>query len=542
MVKLLIDGREVEMEGGATVLAAAAKLGIEIPTLCHWEGCDAQTSCLVCGVKINGGARLVPSCATVVVEGMEVESETAEVRAFRKAAIELILGEHAGDCRGPCENVCPAHMDIPAMLRCVEAGDLKGAVTVVKETIPLPATLGRICPELCEKGCRRAAFDQAVSICAVKRYVGDKGIEAGASFLPECGAASGKRVAIVGGGAAGLTAAWFLRLKGHGVVVFDERLLPGGAMRHAIGEERLPRAVLNAETQLIEAMGVEFFMNTRVDATMMEQLRRDFDAVLLTVGTVDKVVAAGLGVEFVGKGVKVDRKTMQTGVAKVFAAGGAVSPSQYAVRAVADGKIVAERIHAFLGGEVCEENGFASRMGRLSDAEMDRFFAEVPTISREVPRGGMKETLSDVRAVHEAARCGHCECSKLDSCRLFAVATRYGVNAGKFRGARREFRRESSHRVVVYEPGKCIACGLCVAIASKAAEPLGLTFVGRGFDVKVGVPLNAEFGKALERVARECVAACPTGALDLRYDTSADTDTRRVSLPQVTERRSSIDG
>src|ERR1035437_4867912 len=120
MPKLKIDNRPIEVPPGTTILAAAAKLGIQIPTLCHLEGCDPQTSCLVCLVKINNASRLVPSCATVAQEGMEVESETAEVRSFRRAALELLLGEHAGDCYAPCQNVCPAHMDIPTMMRNIE--------------------------------------------------------------------------------------------------------------------------------------------------------------------------------------------------------------------------------------------------------------------------------------------------------------------------------------------------------------------------------------------------------------------------------------
>ncbi|MCL2645816.1 MAG: 2Fe-2S iron-sulfur cluster-binding protein [Phycisphaerales bacterium] len=550
MPKLRIDNREVEVAAGTTLLAAAAKLGIRIPALCHLEGCDAQTSCLVCLVKVNGGSRLVPSCATVAVEGMVVESETAEVRSFRKAAIELLLAEHAGDCYAPCENVCPAHMDIPTMMRNIEAGDLRAAVATVKKAIPLPATLGRICPELCEKGCRRASRDDSVSICSLKRYVGDKDLAKGGGnspYLPECKPASGKSVAIVGSGPAGLTAAWFLRQNGHAVTLFDDHPLPGGALRYAIAEELLPRATLNAEIDLIRALGsgegVTFVMNTRVDAGKMAELKRDFDAILLAAGPVDQEKAAALGADYVGKGIKVDRKTLQTQEPKVFAAGSALIPLQHAIRAVADGKNAAKHMHAFLIAEAREQGGggeFASRMGRLTDAEMDRFFAETPTFPREIPHrgggGGTKDGLSDSQAVREASRCAHCDCSKLDSCRLHDVAMSYQANPARYRGTRREFQRQSVHPLIVYESGKCILCGLCVAIASRAAEPLGLTFIGRGFNVKVGVPLNAEFSKALERVARECVAACPSGALDLRYDAPAERDANppiRLSLPQL---------
>ena len=157
MPKLKIDHREVEVPPGATVLDAARALGIDIPTLCFRDGCEAATSCLVCLVKIAEHRRLVPACATAAAEGMEVESETAEVRQFRRSALELLLSDHLGDCLAPCWFTCPAHMDIPQMLRQVAAGQLHEAIATVKRDIALPAVLGRICPAPCEKSCRRSA-------------------------------------------------------------------------------------------------------------------------------------------------------------------------------------------------------------------------------------------------------------------------------------------------------------------------------------------------------------------------------------------------
>ena len=169
MPKLFIDNREVEVDNGATILDAAGKLGIEIPTMCFLKDYKPSTSCMVCVVKVNGLDNLVPACGTVVKDGMRVESSSDQVRQARKAALELLLSDHVGDCLGPCQVICPARMNIPLMIRQIAAGKFREAIATVKKDIALPAVLGRICPKPCEKGCRRAVFDEAVSICLLQR-------------------------------------------------------------------------------------------------------------------------------------------------------------------------------------------------------------------------------------------------------------------------------------------------------------------------------------------------------------------------------------
>ncbi len=159
MPKITIDNKRIDVESGVTIIDAARKAGVTIPTLCHRDGHPPLTSCMLCVVKVNGGERLLPACATPVVDGMVVESDCADVHGARRAALELLLGDHLGDCVGPCQTVCPAHMDIPTMIRQIAAGKLHEALITVKRHIALPAVLGRICPELCEKGCRRAQWD-----------------------------------------------------------------------------------------------------------------------------------------------------------------------------------------------------------------------------------------------------------------------------------------------------------------------------------------------------------------------------------------------
>ncbi|MHC4369871.1 MAG: 2Fe-2S iron-sulfur cluster-binding protein, partial [Planctomycetota bacterium] len=194
MAKLTIDNREVEVANGATILDAAGKLGIDIPTLCFLTGCKPSTSCMVCVVEVEGFASLVPACATVATEGMKVRSDCEQVHEARKAALELLLSDHVGDCLGPCHTICPAQMNIPLMIRQIAAGELADAIATVKKDIALPAVLGRICPKPCERGCRRASLDDAVSICLLKRYVADVDLDSDKPYSPACKRKSGRSV------------------------------------------------------------------------------------------------------------------------------------------------------------------------------------------------------------------------------------------------------------------------------------------------------------------------------------------------------------
>ena len=122
-IKLTIDDRQVEAAAGQTILKAAHKVGIAIPTLCHVEGFEPSASCFLCAVKIEGRPNLWPSCATPVAEGMVVVTDSEEVRAARKTSLELLLSDHAGDCVGPCRTGCPARLDIPSFIAGFAAGD-----------------------------------------------------------------------------------------------------------------------------------------------------------------------------------------------------------------------------------------------------------------------------------------------------------------------------------------------------------------------------------------------------------------------------------
>lgn len=286
-IAIHIDGRPVSVPPGTTILGAARKLGIAIPTLCHVEGFEPSASCFLCAVQIEGRPNLWPSCATPVAPGMAVITNSAEVRAARKTALELLLSDHAGDCVAPCHTGCPAGLDIPGFIARIAAGDNAASARLVADGLTLPASLGRVCPRLCEQHCRQCDVTEALSIRNLHRFSADYQRQAKSPPPPAGPPAppTGRRVAIVGAGPAGLAAAHHLLGHGHAVALFDAHSQPGGMLRYGIPAFRLPRQVLDAEIQAIRALGAEFHLGRRLGRDLtLENLRRDFDAVFLALG------------------------------------------------------------------------------------------------------------------------------------------------------------------------------------------------------------------------------------------------------------------
>jgi NADPH-dependent glutamate synthase beta subunit-like oxidoreductase len=343
---LTIDDRPVEVGRGATILDAARKAGISIPTMCHKDGYKPSTSCMVCVVRVEGNPSFVPSCGAAAQEGMRVWTNTPDVLEARKTAMELLLSEHAGDCEGPCRTGCPAQMNIPLMLRQITAGQLDLAIQTIKADIALPAVLGRICPAPCEKVCRRNTHDAAVSICQLKRFVADWDLRRFDTYRPRREPACGKKVAVIGAGPCGLAAAYYLARSGVHCVLFDKDEKPGGAMRTGIEENILPRDILDMEIgRILSLENVEFHGGTAVGMELFALLCNDYDAVFIAAG---ENSADQFGMEKSDKGLKANHQTYQTDWASVFAGGGAIGRRRLCVRAAADGKEAAVSILHYL--------------------------------------------------------------------------------------------------------------------------------------------------------------------------------------------------
>ncbi len=521
---ITLDGRAVSACEGETVLTAARRAGVEIPTLCYLEQCGPLTTCLVCLVRING--RLVPACGTKVLPGMAVESDTPEVHEARRTALELLFSDHVGDCLSPCHRLCPLELNVPVMLRAIRDGRLDEAAAEVRRALPLPAVLGRLCHHPCEQGCRRAAWDNPAAIRDMERFVADWDL--GLQPQPACEPTAareptfadtpkpptGKSVVIVGAGPAGLAAAHWLARQGHAVTVTDRHEQPGGSLR-AVPESELPPAVLRAELERLVRLGVRFQPGVELGRDLtLEGLTRGFDAVLLTMGELDAAEAARMGLPAGRGGIEADPLSGRTRVAKVFAAGSAVRPVRQLVRAMAEGRAVAAAVHAFLSGREPRrpEKPFSSVMGRLQPGELRAFLRHANAADRVSPCDRCLGHTPQEAAL-EASRCLHCDCRSSGECLLQYWAQVYGVDANRFRSERRVFEQQEHPGGILFEPGKCILCGICIKLAEQAREPLGLTFIGRGFDVRVGVPFNETIERGLQKVAAECVRHCPTGAL-----------------------------
>ncbi len=530
MPQVVIDNREVRVPQGSTLLDAARLLGIDVPALCWRQGCRPNTACMVCLMKVQDPDRLVPSCATLAEDGMRVASQTEEVREVRRAALDLILSDHAGECRAPCQYACPFNADVPRMLRQIADGRLDDATATAREDIPLLAVLARLGRRGCEGACRRGAVDQPAAIGLLEQHLGDRDNESARPSVPPCEASSGKKVAIVGAGPAGLSAAYFLLLQGHACTLLEAGEAPGGSLRK-IAPEQLPLDALAAEITRLERLGAKIELNTPVGRQRtLEDVRGGHDAVLITFGTVNQDGAKQLGLAFADGRLQIDRTTHQTESTGVFAAGSAVRSRsmpdirQQIVYAAADGKAAATCLDQYLGeaGITGHPKLAALRTGRPNQEELVAMAAEAgagPAICRGTES---VSGLTDEQARAEAQRCLHCDCAKLDGCQLRKYAEMYGADGSRYRGARRKFERVSGHPEIVLEPGKCILCGLCVQIAEQAGEPLGLTFVGRGFDVRIAAPFDESLAKALTVSARQCAEACPTGALALRKEHPCD--------------------
>jgi ferredoxin len=519
-VNLTINGLNVSVPEVSSILDAARELNIHIPTLCYLNGYERFTSCMICIVHDVKGDKLIPSCSAIVSEGMRIVTESERIKEARKDALDFLLSEHLGDCEAPCHRACPAHMNIPLMIRQIEEGRLKDAIITVKKDIALPAVLGRICPAPCEKGCHRRSYDSPVSICSLKRYAADNDLAQKSPLAPALKTDSGKKVAVIGAGPAGLSAAYYLLQEGHACHVYDKNAQPGGMLRYGVSDEDLPRSILDSEIELITELGAEFFMERSLRKDLSwDELKNSYDAVVLAVGKIDHQVLESSGVKLSSRGIMIDRKTFQTNVPGVFAGGNAVSESRLAVRAAAHGKNMAFSVSQFFENK--EVTGptqrFQSILGRIREDEAEEFMKESGEHGRISLKDSIKNGYSDAEAVKESSRCFGCDCRKPDSCRLRQYSEEYGASQRRFVFEKRKFfQKNIQHDFVVYEPGKCVKCGLCVQITKRAGEKLGLTFVNRGFDVRVETPFGEPLSEALKDTAGKCITSCPTGALSWR--------------------------
>ncbi len=496
MTRLKIDGIDVEVGSDATVLDAARAAGRAIPTLCHCQEIGPLTACMVCVVKDIASGKTLPACAAPVKDGMDIVTEDDEIRELRRGTLQLLLEEHAGDCEGPCMRACPAGLQIPRMLRRIQAGDLRGAAAVARDDLLFPAILGRLCAAPCERVCRRAQYDHALTIRRAHGFVAEQCPD----VLPARISPSGKSVAIMGAEIDALAAAWICAQRGHGCHIYahTERLCP--SLRGQV-----PDAILDAELAPLVSWDVEIHLDVKQHREASEQKAPD-GVVSLDIAALlarhDAVILAAPHAQMPEQ----DRLFL-------------IKPEKMPVRAVAAGKRTALHIDALLRGASYDGRRlFNSNFGPLADDELDHY--AVLRKNRDSP-----VSLCSLGTVpvftQEASRCLHCDCLKPDTCKLRQYADVYGAHVSTTRDLPRpKVTPMERFGDILYEPGKCIRCGICVEITRKHGVQPGMAFTGRGIKSRVRGALGALLSDALGPVAEACVCACPTGALAFERDES----------------------
>jgi len=233
-------------------------------------------------------AQTIKATSLCALGGTAPNPVLTTIRYFREEYEEHINKNYcrAGVCgklvKSPCQNACPAGIDVPRYIRLIGDGKYAEAVAVIREKVPFPAVLGYVCVHFCEAKCRRGQLEEAIAIKELKRFAAerDTGLwKQNSKILPS----TGKKVAVVGSGPAGLTVAFYLTKLGHKVTVFEALPAAGGMMRVGIPRYRLPAEVLDKEIKEIEDVGVEIKLNSRIESTD-DLFTQGYDAIFIGIG------------------------------------------------------------------------------------------------------------------------------------------------------------------------------------------------------------------------------------------------------------------
>jgi hypothetical protein len=328
-----------------------------------------------------------------------------------------------------CSQACPSGIDVPLYIRLTGEGKSDEALAVMKQANPFPGVCGRACLAPCEEACRQERQGQPIAIKLLKRFA----FEQGKHKSKTTSRPTGKRVAIIGSGPTGLTAAYFLAKKGHQVTVFEAMPEPGGMMRVGISQTELPRDVLDQEINDIKGIGVEIRLNSHIES-LDELSRQGYEAILVAIGCPlalrrGAVVAAlsskpeipkqfGLASKRMNGTtiIEVDSNTLATSRPGIFATGDAILGPTSVVHAIGSGKKAAISIDKYIGGngelpiEEIEFRGPTSRQTFL-ERQKPRRRPKLPKYSKsELIKFGQDEPgLTQDMAIAECQRCWRCD-------------------------------------------------------------------------------------------------------------------------------------
>lgn len=286
-LNIVLNGKTVQGIKGETILELATRLGIHIPTLCHDKRLKPYSSCFLCVVEIEGRGTQ-PSCSTEITEGMVINTDNDNVKKARKTALDLLLSNHYADCVGPCKETCPAGVDVQGYISLIEKKQYTEAIALIKEANPLPAICGRVCVRPCEAACRRNLLDEGagVGIDYLKRFAADQDLLHGEHYKPDVASSNGKKVAIIGAGPGGLSAAYWLQQKGFQCDIYEANDHAGGWLRYGIPEYRLPNELIDKEVQTITELGANLYTGKKFgDNLSYKEIGKNYDVTILTIGS-----------------------------------------------------------------------------------------------------------------------------------------------------------------------------------------------------------------------------------------------------------------
>lgn len=288
-VKVSVNQLDIEVYESLSILQALLQEDIHIPHLCYDIRINQPNgNCGLCVVELTDetGQREVKACHTPIKEGMVICTNSPQLESYRKIRLEQLLIDHNADCVAPCVLTCPAHIDIQAYLTEAANGNFETALRIIRDRIPFPIVCGHVCPHPCEAKCRRNLVDSPVAINNVKRFVADWDMAQEQPWMPKKSPATGKKIAIVGAGPAGLTAAYYSAINGHDVTVFEQNEHAGGMMRYGIPEYRLPKTTLDKELNIIKNLDVKILTGKTLGKNLrLDTLKKDFDAVYIAIGS-----------------------------------------------------------------------------------------------------------------------------------------------------------------------------------------------------------------------------------------------------------------
>lgn len=468
-LSIQLDGERAAAAAGETVLQVARRAGRSIPTLCHVDGVDTPDSCLLCVVEVAG--QLVPSCSLKVKPDLVVATHGPRIQHARQATMQLLLSEHQGECRAPCELACPAGWDIAEFEQTLPKQPL-AAARMALDGLGLPTTLGQVCDAPCHRACRRGELDRYLDIRRTHAH-----LPLGDLDLPP--PPQGPAVLVVGGGPTGLAAAHRLVQLGYRPTILEREARMGGSLLPLLSDD----AALQADLQVLQRLGVQWQTATPVQRGELEAwLGQRFAAAVVAAGPQNPA-----------------NWPADPRVAVVANAGLHGTP----IRRVALGRAAAEQVDRALRQVQPGLLPIRLRYQDLGEGERAQLLrpeSTSPVHDRDLP------------VEQEAALCLGCGCLQHRDCQLNVVAAQLRVPPARIAGQRRPLLRDASHPLVVLEAHKCVLCQACVAVADGE-----LAMTGRGYATRPAAAFGLPLAEALsDSAALRAAAVCPTRALALQ--------------------------